>query len=296
MLHCHGGYFYVGHTDDLDHRVAQHKCGLIEGFTADHQPVEFVWSQEFSTRDEAKASERRIKGWSRVKKLALIRADWDRITALAKKKDNPSTSSGRTGEGESSVSQTPPAPKTVYPELVEGLSFSLQPHPQTPPPRVQAVAANLRVSDGLAWLTYAVSNTDEMKLPPSIPPERTDGLWQTTCFELFVAGRGEGYRELNFSPSSAWAAYRFDGYRSGMKTLPLHSRPDVTTIAGDKSFTLIAAIDARLLPSGSRIALSAVIEELDGTKSYWALAHPPGQPDFHHPACFAATLEPPSEP
>ena len=38
------------------------------------------------------------------------------------------------------------------------------------------------------------------------------------------------------------------------------------------------------------IGLSAVIEETDGTKSYWALRHPPGPPDFHHPDCFALEL------
>ncbi len=42
-----------------------------------------------------------------------------------------------------------------------------------------------------------------------------------------------------------------------------------------------------------KLALSAVIEETDGTKSYWALRHPPGAPDFHHPDCFALTLEAP---
>jgi len=65
-------------------------------FTADHLPVELVWPQEFATRDEAKASETGIKGWSRAKKLALVRGDWDRISALAKKKNGPSTSSGQT--------------------------------------------------------------------------------------------------------------------------------------------------------------------------------------------------------
>ena len=44
------------------------------------------------------------------------------------------------------------------------------------------------------------------------------------------------------------------------------------------------------------VALSAVIEETDGAKSYWALAHPPGPPDFHHPDCFALTLPAPDTP
>ena len=94
MLHCRGGYFYVGHTDDLERRIAQHTTGALPGFTADHLPVEFVWSQGFPTRYEAQTAEKQIKGWSRAKKLALIRGDWPRISLLAKKKDSPSTSSG----------------------------------------------------------------------------------------------------------------------------------------------------------------------------------------------------------
>jgi putative endonuclease len=94
MLHCRGGAFYVGHTDDLVRRVAQHEAGAIKGFTADRLPVKFVWSQEFTTRFEAKEVERQLKGWSRAKKMALIRGDWPSISKLAKGKDGPSTSSG----------------------------------------------------------------------------------------------------------------------------------------------------------------------------------------------------------
>ena len=96
MLHCRGGYFYVGHTEDLEKRIGEHNSGLIRGFTSDHLPVELVWSQEFETRYEAVAAERQIKGWSRAKKMALIRGDWARISMLAKGKGSPSTSSGRT--------------------------------------------------------------------------------------------------------------------------------------------------------------------------------------------------------
>ncbi len=97
LLHCRGGVFYSGHTDDLENRVAEHKTGLIKGFTSKYLPVELVWSEEFPTRIEALEAERRIKGWSRAKKLALIRGDWDEISRLAKGKSGPSTSSGRTG-------------------------------------------------------------------------------------------------------------------------------------------------------------------------------------------------------
>ena|SRR3569832_531006 len=96
MLHCRGGSFYVGHTDNLELRIGQHQSGQVEGFTRDHRPVTLVWSQDFPSRIEALEAERRIKGWSRAKKLALIRGDWALISALAKSKNGPSTSSGRT--------------------------------------------------------------------------------------------------------------------------------------------------------------------------------------------------------
>jgi predicted GIY-YIG superfamily endonuclease len=88
--------FYVGHTDDFARRIAQHTTGALPGFTADHRPVELVWSQNFPTRYEAQVTERQLKGWSRAKKLALIRGDWQRISALAKHKNSPSTNSGQT--------------------------------------------------------------------------------------------------------------------------------------------------------------------------------------------------------
>ena len=95
MLHCRGGAFYTGHTDMLETRLAQHQSGSIAGFTQDKLPIALVWSQEFPTRQEAFEAERKIKGWSRAKKLALIRGDWAEDSRLAKTKDGPSTSSGR---------------------------------------------------------------------------------------------------------------------------------------------------------------------------------------------------------
>ena len=64
ILHCRGGAFYTGHTDDLEHRIAQHKAGEGAAFTRVYLPVELVWSQEFPSRTEAFDAERRIKGWS----------------------------------------------------------------------------------------------------------------------------------------------------------------------------------------------------------------------------------------
>ena len=97
ILKCVDGSYYVGHTDDLDGRIGAHQSGVIEGYTSSRLPVKLVWSQEFGDRDEAFAAERQIKGWSRAKKEALIRGDWDGIHLLAMRtlvlRDESSTSS-----------------------------------------------------------------------------------------------------------------------------------------------------------------------------------------------------------
>ena len=85
MLRCSDGSYYLGHTEDLDVRLAQHQAGELPGYTMKRRPVTLVWSERFAERDEAFSAERRIKNWSRAKKEALIRGDWDAIRELAKK-------------------------------------------------------------------------------------------------------------------------------------------------------------------------------------------------------------------
>ena len=84
MLRCADGSYYLGHTDDLDRRFAQHQAGEIPGYTHERRPVELVWSQETATREDALVAERQLKGWSRAKKEALIAGDWGRIGNLAR--------------------------------------------------------------------------------------------------------------------------------------------------------------------------------------------------------------------
>ena len=84
MLRCADGSFYIGHTDDLELRMAHHVHGTFGGYTARRRPVTLVWTENFPTRIEALEAERQLKGWSRAKKLALIEGDWDRISVLAR--------------------------------------------------------------------------------------------------------------------------------------------------------------------------------------------------------------------
>ena len=89
LLRCADGTYYAGHTDELERRVAQHQAGEVEGYTHERRPVELVWSQETGSRDEALSAERRIKGWGRAKKEALIAGDWGAIKRHAWGTRNP---------------------------------------------------------------------------------------------------------------------------------------------------------------------------------------------------------------
>jgi hypothetical protein len=149
---------------------------------------------------------------------------------------------------------------------------------------------------GLA-LSYVVTGTiGGMRLPPVTDSARADELWRHTCFEAFVrASPGEAYYEFNFAPSTQWAAYRFDGYRSGMRVAAEIAAPRIDVQSAAERYTLQVALELDELSglprkADWRLGLAAVIEETNGNKSYWALAHPPGKPDFHHADGFAYDL------
>jgi hypothetical protein len=149
---------------------------------------------------------------------------------------------------------------------------------------------------GSLLLSYVVTGTiGDLRIPPVTPARRTDELWQSTCFEAFIRTSANGtYYELNFAPSTRWAAYRFTGYRSGMVAADMGT-PRIEVETSRDRFTMRVALELDALSSldrdvSPRVGLSAMIEDTNGRKSYWALAHPPGKPDFHHSDCFALEL------
>jgi hypothetical protein len=173
-------------------------------------------------------------------------------------------------------------------------------HPQSQCDAVSRIAVDIaRPASSRLTLTYVVTGAiDALNLPPVATPERADELWRHTCFEVFLRPPGEAYFEFNFSPSSRWAAYRFSGYRAAMSAPAEAVAPSISIRAGRDRFELEVDL-ALLVPSSEaawRLGLSAVIEETDGRKSYWALTHPPGQADFHHADGFALDLPPPERP
>jgi hypothetical protein len=168
---------------------------------------------------------------------------------------------------------------------------ALLPHPASPKGSIDAVEATVRrgAAGGVALSFRFIGRIDDILIPSRQPSTRTDELWKHTCCEAFVMA-GDGYYEFNLSPSSQWAAYRFDRYRQGMRDADVSS-PAIRWREERREAELTVELHLPDDATGA-LALSAVVEARDGSKSYWALAHPPGQPDFHAAACFVGELPP----
>lgn len=127
-------------------------------------------------------------------------------------------------------------------------------------------------------------------VPRAAASVRQDNLWQTTCFEIFWQTLGDtAYREFNLSPSGQWAAYDFDAFREGMRDAPVNGI--AIACSHDDAGLILRASIAADLPAPAQVALNAVIEHASGGKQYWALAFPPGNPEFHSEANRALIVE-----
>jgi hypothetical protein len=165
----------------------------------------------------------------------------------------------------------------------------LHAHPASPSPVARIEVELARAGNRLS-VTYSIfGDLDHVSVPSAGSAARADGLWKHTCLEAFLAA-DPGYYEYNFSPSGQWAAYRFDAHREGMRDAATPD-PSIGWTMGNGVARLVATLR---LPSGltGGLGLSAIVEDKAGNRSFWALAHPPGAPDFHDPACFAASLPP----
>jgi hypothetical protein len=134
-----------------------------------------------------------------------------------------------------------------------------------------------------------VGDIDRLRIPSARTPRVAERLWQHTCCEVFIARPGtQRYREFNLSPSGEWAAYEFARYREG-EPLAVAS-PGIVVREEPGRLELRASL---CVERGEKLllGLSAVVEELDGNLSYWALRHAPGKPDFHHADTFALELD-----
>ncbi|SJM95299.1 conserved hypothetical protein [Crenothrix polyspora] len=172
-------------------------------------------------------------------------------------------------------------------------------HPSVSCPAVHHLLVDIVVlpTKDLQLRYHLQGDLQHLRIPELQTPGLVDGLWQHTCFEFFIATDGDNsYREFNFSPSGQWAAYAFSDYRLRREWHSAHTYA-INIEHTDDGLVLSVGIPLAELPlldtnKAIQVGLTAVIEAVDGSRSYWALHHPADEPDFHHRAGFVYTIEP----
>lgn len=174
---------------------------------------------------------------------------------------------------------------------------SLSRHPAHPPLLVRNIEARI-IGHDATWLRmrWKILGAGKLVVPAFAGKGRADGLWDTTCFEMFIQQPGvPAYTEINLSPSERWNVYDFSARREGMQERPMPREPECTMRLGTDMAIFDAAIPVTGLPKAPWCCgFTAVIEEEGGAKSFWALAHGANAPDFHDPACFLEEVAAPS--
>jgi hypothetical protein len=173
-------------------------------------------------------------------------------------------------------------------------SAELLPHPTCVCPAIRRFGASIEFgpsADELRICFRIDGAIGRLRLPECGSVTRADGLWQHSCFEAFVrSDAGDSYLEFNFAPSGAWAAYRFASSREGRQSPPLPAPRTEFRRTADvfelKAAIAVAGIADLAQATVLQAGLAAVIEDLDGGLSYWALAHRTAQPDFHDSGTF----------
>jgi len=173
----------------------------------------------------------------------------------------------------------------------------LIPHPSDPESPIKRLLSGCaRIAGGaISFRFIAQGEIRQLQIPSDGEGRRRDELWRTTCFEAFLKRPDGGYLELNFSPSKDWAAYDFSDYRKGMTDSGSIASIEILTDHFEDALMVDTkvrfAANWALSESGSlAIGLTAVMEDISGRKSHWAILHPAEKPDFHHPDGFVYRL------
>ncbi len=178
------------------------------------------------------------------------------------------------------------------------VTVRLECHSSTPAPAVRGIGARVaRTADGTLELSFMLDGRiDQLRVPGPRLSRMGHELWRHTCFETFVRVDGvAAYHELNFSPSTEWAAYAFRSYRDGgplddalAPRLAVHATADRLAL---EASVALERLSAAYRTATLRLAVTAVVEDAAGRVSYWSLRHPAGKPDFHHADAFALRVE-----
>jgi hypothetical protein len=179
------------------------------------------------------------------------------------------------------------------------LPTALHAHQESFTGEVRALTVTPRVQNGTLTLGFDLeADLSRLRIPREAAPQRAAELWMHTCFEAFVRVAGEpGYWEINFAPSRAWAVYRFSARREGMAAVETVRAPKIIVHRTASQLALDGTLALRELSGGGtaprrmQMAAAAVLEDANGRLAYWAVRHPPGKPDFHHPDSFALEFD-----
>ncbi|HEX6033130.1 MAG TPA: DOMON-like domain-containing protein [Anaerolineales bacterium] len=174
-------------------------------------------------------------------------------------------------------------------------SFALIPFPAPALPEI-TISGQIARRNNLVVLRYSLAgDLQNIVLPARAAPGRKDDLWKATCFEFFIAIKNRPhYWEFNLSPSGDWNVYRMDAYRRvGFREETSFQQLPFETKQAASAFELNIAVDlSPILPSQEEIeaGIAAIIQTRDGSETYWALAHPARQADFHRRESFILRL------
>ncbi len=88
IVECSDKKYYTGVTNDIERRLLEHNEGIDKkSFTYTRRPVKLVYCEKFIDPNQAIEFEKQVKGWSRAKKQALIKRDWETLVNLSNLKN-----------------------------------------------------------------------------------------------------------------------------------------------------------------------------------------------------------------
>jgi hypothetical protein len=162
----------------------------------------------------------------------------------------------------------------------------LTPFPGANPPPVRVEVVLRRQQDVLLLCYLLRGPIGELAIPGRAEqPERRDGLWRQTCFELFLApAEDRQYWEVNLSPAGHWNIYAFDDYRTGMRPEAAIRSLSFNVVREETSLAVVLELPVRsLAQTGGRLAVgpAVVLAARNGELSFWALQHHGPHADFH---------------
>ena len=167
-------------------------------------------------------------------------------------------------------------------------SFQLQPFSPTQAPKNLELSTRVQQTGQQLEITYQLQgDLDLLLLPsPQAQPQRKNDLWQTTCFEFFLAVfNAPEYWEFNLAPTGDWNAYSFYHYRRNMSEASNFSNLPLQVLSHDQSsYELQTQINLQSIVSGNialEISVTTVLADKKHNLSYWAINHPGSKADFH---------------